>query len=195
MARAWGAAALAIAAGLLSGCGTAANISVGFRDGWQNAPIYGGVRRDVQSAQEWATHSWTSGENVDYIQNVGTVVGLVLVGIDVPLSAVGDTITLPLVVPASLLAKPRNGTNGSANNTANPPAVTAPPPPSPPPPSGSMPDGSSAPSPPAPASPGMAPINSSSSGYNPSNPLTAPAPLIRVQSLSFPRGGWAPDNP
>lgn len=126
MARAWRTAVLVIAAGLLSGCGTAANISVGFRDGWQYAPIYGGVRRDVQSAQEWATHSWSSGENVDYIQNVGTVVGLGLVGIDVPLSVVGDTITLPLVIPASLLAKPRNGTNGPAPAATPPPTVPTP---------------------------------------------------------------------
>jgi uncharacterized protein YceK len=126
MARAWRAAALLIGAGFLSGCGTAANLSVGAREGWQYAPIYGGVRRDVQSAQDWVNHTWTSGDNLELQRNLGTVVGVGLVGIDVPLSAIGDTLTLPITIPASLLSKSRSGANGSGNNAGNPPPVATP---------------------------------------------------------------------
>jgi uncharacterized protein YceK len=127
MTGAWRATALLIMAGFLSGCGTAANISVGAREGWQYAPVYGGVRRDVQSAENWVEHTWTWGENLDLQRDLGTVVGVALVGIDVPLSALGDTLTLPITIPAYYLSKSRSGTNGRGNPPPNPPPVAAPP--------------------------------------------------------------------
>ncbi len=36
------------------------------------------------------------------MQDIGTVVGVILVAIDVPLSAVADTVTLPLTVPVAI---------------------------------------------------------------------------------------------
>jgi uncharacterized protein YceK len=126
MARASRAAALWIAALFLCGCGTVANLSIGARQGWQNALVYGGVRRDVQSAGQWIDHNWTWGENLDVQQDVGTVVGVGLVGIDLPLSALGDTLTLPLTIPATLWGRSRTATTVSGKKTATAPAAIEP---------------------------------------------------------------------
>jgi uncharacterized protein YceK len=96
------ATALLLAAVICSGCGTIANLSIGARQGWKNAQIYGGVRRDVKSAEEWFNDNWTPAGNADLQQDVGAVVGVGLVGLDVPLSAIGDTLTLPVTIPAAI---------------------------------------------------------------------------------------------
>jgi uncharacterized protein YceK len=114
MSRALLAAAALFAAPVLSGCGTFANLSLGARQGWKNALIYGGVRRDVQSAGNWIDHSWTWGPNLDIQQDLGTVVGVGLVGLDVPLSAIGDTLTLPITIPATIWGG--NGTKPSVSS-------------------------------------------------------------------------------
>lgn len=141
MSRALFAVATLFAASLLSGCGTFANLSIGARQGWKNALIYGGVRRDVQSAGNWIDHSWTWGPNLDIQQDLGTVVGVGLVGLDVPLSAIGDTLTLPITIPAAIWGG--NGTTPSVSSKnplpsvpPNPPPAVAQPvsPPQPPPP-------------------------------------------------------------
>lgn len=124
MAKASRAAALGIAVLLLCGCGTIANLSTGARQGWKNAGIYGGVRRDVDSAGKWIDHSWTWGKNLDVISDIGTVVGVGLVGIDVPLSAVGDTITLPVTVPIALWNNPAVRTRLSRQSPPATPAAT-----------------------------------------------------------------------
>ncbi len=124
MAKASRAAALCVAVLFLCGCGTIANLETGARQGWKNALVYGGVRRDVQSAGNWIDHSWTSGENLDIVQDVGTVVGVGLVGIDVPLSAVGDTLTLPITVPIALMSNSANRTSFRRNTASTPPAAT-----------------------------------------------------------------------
>jgi uncharacterized protein YceK len=108
MARASRPAAVWIVALFLCGCGTVANLSIGARQGWKNAMIFGGVRRDIQSADDWIDHNWTWGENLNIQQDVGTVVGVGLVGIDVPLSAIGDTLTLPITIPASIWGRSSN---------------------------------------------------------------------------------------
>ncbi|HTU18168.1 MAG TPA: hypothetical protein VMG10_08895 [Gemmataceae bacterium] len=117
------AAALAIVAGLLSGCGTVANLETGARQGWKNAQIYGGVRRDVQSGADWFDHSWTPLKNWEIMQDVGAVVGVALVGIDVPLSAVGDTLTLPVTIPASIWGGSRKAAAVSGQASPQQPAV------------------------------------------------------------------------
>lgn len=104
-------AALLIVAAFLSGCGTVANLHVGAREGWKNARIYGGVRRDVQSAEDWFAYRWLPLKQWEVMQDLGAVVGVGLVGIDVPLSAIGDTLTLPVTIPASIW--------GSSSKTAN----------------------------------------------------------------------------
>lgn len=141
MGRAWRAAALLIVVGLLSGCGTVANLAVGAREGWKNARIYGGVRRDVQSAEDWLAHSWVPLEKMELQQDLGAAVGVGLVGLDVPFSAIGDTLTLPITIPASIWGSSRNAAavtrkqpavgnqqeaGGSQQVPALPPAASAP---------------------------------------------------------------------
>lgn len=126
MARASRAAMLWIVALFLCGCGTVANLSIGARQGWKNALIYGGVRRDVQSAEDWVNHSWTSGENLNIQQDVGTVVGVGLVGIDVPLSAIADTLTLPITIPAAIWGRSGNAATASSKIATPPPTATEP---------------------------------------------------------------------
>jgi uncharacterized protein YceK len=109
---------------LLSGCGTMANLSIGARQGWKNALIYGGVRRDVQTAEEFVANNWTSGDNFDWQQDVGTVVGVGLVGVDVPISAITDTLTLPITIPAAIWGG--NGGKPTVSAKANPPAAPTP---------------------------------------------------------------------
>jgi uncharacterized protein YceK len=154
-------AALGLAMVCLSGCGTAANLSGGAQ-GWRNAQIYGGVLTDVKSTQEWVTSNWTN--FADWQQDVGTIVGVGLISLDVPFSAIGDTLTLPVTIPAVLLRGPGPAANGNRGNAVAPPVVSgpAPPPPAapniipnapasvgPPPPvgNGQGPDGSFSPSP------------------------------------------------
>lgn len=126
MARASRLAALGIVVLLLGGCGTMGNLSVGRRQGWKNALIYGGVRRDVQSAADWVDHDWTWGKNLDILQDVGTVVGVVLVGIDVPLSAIADTVTLPLTVPVAIWTRARTPAAAGRQSAPTPPPVAEP---------------------------------------------------------------------
>lgn len=118
MSRASRKTALCIAVLLLCGCGTVANLSIGARQGWKNAYVYGGVRRDIKSEADWIDHSWTSGKNLDVIQDIGSVVGVVLVGIDIPLSAIGDTLTLPVTVPVALWNNSVNGASVSRKTTS-----------------------------------------------------------------------------
>jgi uncharacterized protein YceK len=125
MARTSRAAALWLAVLFLCGCGTVANLETGARQGWKNAIIYGGVRRDVESAGQWIDHSWTWGDNLDVIQDIGTVVGVALVGIDIPLSAIGDTLTLPVTGSIALWNNSSNRTSSSGNTPAAPPAAPA----------------------------------------------------------------------
>lgn len=124
MARALLATAALIVAVFPSGCGTFANLSIGARQGWKNAQIYGGVRRDVQSAEDFVAHSWTSGDNLDIQQDIGTVVGVGLVGIDVPLSAIADTLTLPITIPAAIWGGSGPGSTVSRKNAATSPGTS-----------------------------------------------------------------------
>jgi len=126
MAKAPRVTVLWIAVLFVCGCGTIANLETGARQEWKNATIYGGARRDIHSARQWIDHSWTWGKNLNVIQDIGTVVGVVLVGIDVPLSAVGDTVTLPVTVSIALWSNAVNRENVQRSNTAAPSAAMAP---------------------------------------------------------------------
>ena len=130
MRRASFAAALGLTVVYLSGCGTAANLSGGAQ-GWRNAQIYGGVLTDVKSTQEWVTSNWTN--FADWQQDVGVMVGVGLISLDVPFSAIGDTLTLPITIPAVMLRGSGPAANGGRENAGPPPAAIgpAPPPPAP----------------------------------------------------------------
>jgi uncharacterized protein YceK len=123
MRRASLTAVLLLAAVAPSGCGTIANLSTGAENGWKNAQIYGGVRRDVKSANEWFADSWTPANDSDVMQDIGAVVGVGLVGLDLPLSAIGDTLTLPLTIPASIWGSSTPAPTVSRKNNTPPPAA------------------------------------------------------------------------
>lgn len=72
----------------LCGCGTVGNLT----DGGATS-IYGGVARDVDAMVDTCTFAPNA---VVYFG------GLLATAVDTPLSVVGDTVTLPYVVPVSL---------------------------------------------------------------------------------------------
>ncbi len=118
-------ASLAAALGtlILSGCGTIANFS---GKGWDNTHIYGGVVRDVKSAEEWIEAKPIT-KDTELQQGIGTVVGTGLIVLDVPLSAIGDTLTLPITIPAAIWGTPSGAPNvsrkeGGSSSSAKPPA-------------------------------------------------------------------------
>lgn len=88
---------------LLMGCGTLNNTIVGTppappHEYTPPMEVYGGVRSDLQDAVRAVTppYATTVGENLT------RVAGAAIVLADVPLSAVGDTLTLGKTIPASL---------------------------------------------------------------------------------------------
>jgi uncharacterized protein YceK len=121
MTRTGRAAALFLAVGTLGGCGTLANL--GGR-GWEHTRIYGGVLGDVKGAQDWIADNPITPE-ADIQKNVGTVVGVGLVALDVPFSAIGDTLTLPVTVPVAIWASTRGPAAVSQKTGGAPPATSA----------------------------------------------------------------------
>jgi uncharacterized protein YceK len=88
---------LILSAVCTSGCGTVLNLvayddntDAMFSHGEQVAPkeIYGGVAIDGASGAEW-------------ISQGDTLLGLYVLGVDLPLSVAGDTLTLPLTMASS----------------------------------------------------------------------------------------------
>jgi uncharacterized protein YceK len=75
---------------LLSGCGTVANLS-------KQGPPYGGVGEDVTAGEEsyryWCHPSGACIPPIFDLTRAGC-----LLGIDLPLSVVGDTLTLPVTL-------------------------------------------------------------------------------------------------
>jgi hypothetical protein len=101
--------------------------------GWQQTQIYGGVRRNVQATEDWIAE-YSAMKDTDIRQDVGVGVGVALISLDTALSAIGDTLTLPITIPVALYAKPTApAPNVSQQNAALVPVNPAPanPPPSP----------------------------------------------------------------
>jgi uncharacterized protein YceK len=117
-------AAVLVLAAFLSGCGTLANLS---GQGWERTRIYGGVLGDVKSAGDWIDNNPISAQT-DILKDVGTVVGVALVGLDVPLSAIGDTVTLPVTIPVTIWKSTRASSSVSQKPPAAPAAVSQKPP-------------------------------------------------------------------
>jgi uncharacterized protein YceK len=82
----------------LAGCGTIANVGGGR---WRTSKIYGGVLRDVKSTEDWIA-DYSAEPKTGIMRDVGVGVGVGLIAIDLPLSAVGDTLTLPITIPVAL---------------------------------------------------------------------------------------------
>jgi uncharacterized protein YceK len=105
MAR-WAAAALLAVAGLgLAGCGTMSNLPAtgfAFLDATPQRRIHGGVRHDLDLARDSLGNpaAWDGEDGPPGVFNYW------LFG-DLPLSAVGDTLTLPITVTAAALGASR----------------------------------------------------------------------------------------
>jgi uncharacterized protein YceK len=100
------AAVAAICAGLvvcaLSGCGTMHNFLGDSADG---APceVFGGVRSDVRTGVKCLREP-TGDPNNSALQQCAKITGWYLLAVDLPLSAVADTVTLPSTVLIQLCA-------------------------------------------------------------------------------------------
>lgn len=110
-----------LAATLLGGCGTYANFK---QEGCKNARVYGGVMYDVKSIEEWGA-ARPLGSETDPQRGAGTLVGYGLIGLDFPLSAIADTITLPITVPLAIWGDPKPAPSPTPPPT--PPTVVGPP--------------------------------------------------------------------
>lgn len=125
-------AAIVLTSIAVCGCGTVANLS---GRGWDHTQIYGGVRRDVKATEDWIAE-YSAMKDTDIRQDVGVGVGVALVSLDTALSAVGDTLTLPITIPVALFVKPSSPpivSQKSAVVAPVNPAPTSPVAPAPPP--------------------------------------------------------------
>ena len=112
---------------IASGCGTVRNLTSydvpdvpgqsSFQPGHHPAPneVFGGAEIDLRSARGLIEQSArglieqsAAGEPVD------TIVGLYVLLIDLPLSAVADCLTLPVTIPAALLRRERERNESAA---------------------------------------------------------------------------------
>ena len=117
---AWLAAALVCA---LGGCGTIGNLA----DPSRTKP-FGGVMRDGE-ASSWLMNEFSEASKKPVVEKAGLVVAAPIVTIDLPLSLVADTVTLPLTIPVALLRQeqpeplrepgPRKPTSPSGNEKAS----------------------------------------------------------------------------
>ena len=85
----------------MTGCGTVANtIWLSPEEGGQR--VYGGVRADWESLQDAA--STPAGNRQS---------GILKSALDLPLSTIGDTVTLPFTIPCAILRSQSGRTNRS----------------------------------------------------------------------------------
>jgi uncharacterized protein YceK len=89
-------AMLAVLAATLGGCGTVANLWSCCKSG--DRAVYGGVAHSLRRAAEDAEEA----ARLDSLDCALHAVGAGLMLVDVPLSAVADTLTLPITVPETL---------------------------------------------------------------------------------------------
>jgi uncharacterized protein YceK len=90
---AWLAAALVCA---LGGCGTIGNLT----DPSKTKP-FGGVLRDSE-ASGWLMNQFSDAPKKPAAETAGLVLAVPIISIDLPLSLVADTVTLPITIPVSL---------------------------------------------------------------------------------------------
>ena len=98
-------AAIGFAVVSAAGCGTLGNMIVGTPPavGTCEPPleVYGGVRSDVGELLLALAPPYSESP----VENIGRVVGASISVIDVPLSAIGDTLTLGKTIPAAINRK------------------------------------------------------------------------------------------
>jgi uncharacterized protein YceK len=115
MRRRTAAVLAAVLAGALGGCGTANNLLQPEYKGEGQEPgpvakhVYGGVGLDAKVGSAWLAAPFVEksppevGAAEKVVETTCKVgIGAYVLGVDLPLSAVADTLTLPLTVPATL---------------------------------------------------------------------------------------------
>lgn len=83
----------------VSGCGTMHNVWSCFDERVPQKLIYGGVREDKQSIREAAHLTISSSKPREVTNGISHLVSRT---VDLPLSAVGDTLTLPITIPEAI---------------------------------------------------------------------------------------------
>ena len=106
----------AAAACALGGCGTLSNVGPGDCGAHSPKKVYGGVREDAAAVVEY-------GQKVGGASNPGeaastAALGLYFLAVDMPLSAVGDTLTLPWTIAASCRPDPEPEKPGARSGAA-----------------------------------------------------------------------------
>lgn len=110
----------AVLAALLSGCGTVVNcFNV---NGAASRAIYGGVRQDAENGYRHLGEAFSptpptftempkppSAGRDFAAKSFCAVCGVGMLAVDLPVSAVADTLTLPVTVPATLMKKKPKG--------------------------------------------------------------------------------------
>jgi uncharacterized protein YceK len=118
--RTAGIVAMAVTA-LLSGCGTVANMQPGASmtsagPSGEEPQVYGGVKSDTVAIRSWAS-AVANGEP-------DSAARLLMWTLDLPLSAIGDTLTLPYTLSHQPEQAPNTGQPGAVPDApkGNPPA-------------------------------------------------------------------------
>lgn len=128
----------AVFAAALVGCGTVTNCVSG--DHRAAREIYGGVRQDAHNGSRHLTEAFTGPApcfskipkppNVarDFVaKSFCAGCGVGMLAVDLPVSAVADTLTLPLTVSATLMKKKPRAARNTKPKVMGKPALAAPP--------------------------------------------------------------------
>jgi uncharacterized protein YceK len=100
----------------LSGCGTVINVT-------KDREVFGGVRIDAEcGVGDWDVWRHPSKYAQPVFPYVNLLAAACWVGVDLPLSVIADTVTLPVTIPATL-KKSATPTESSTDKKPLPPTV------------------------------------------------------------------------
>jgi uncharacterized protein YceK len=129
---------LAALVSLLGGCGTVVNCVN--TNGAAGRAIYGGVRQDAQNGTDHLIEAFSGpaptfsempkppSAGRDFVaKSFCATCGVCMLAVDLPISAVADTLTLPLTVPATLMKKKPNAKGKHRPKAMGMPAAAVPP--------------------------------------------------------------------
>jgi uncharacterized protein YceK len=128
----------AVFAAALGGCGTVVNCING--DGTAAREIYGGVKQDAQNGTHHLSEAFSGPAPCfskmpkppnpvsDFAaKSFCAGCGVCMLAVDLPVSAVADTLTLPVTVPATLMKKKPKAKRKSKPKVMDMPAAAVPP--------------------------------------------------------------------
>jgi uncharacterized protein YceK len=114
-----GIASIALTLCLLSGCGTVANIAELGDPAPDHPVIYGGVRKDIAARGNALTGAMMARPLDGGAQSAIFEAVALQFTLDIPFSVVGDTLTLPVTIPAELLRSPKESAADRASDQHN----------------------------------------------------------------------------